>query len=112
MARGHPGATGVAANGQSRQSGRRAVVAWRCRLRAQRDAPARTCRVIAIRGSSAAPRDGWQVVLPGLGRPWARWKWSAPTQRDTYVGAVGLSAVALFVFAALHPTDEPWNLLA
>jgi signal transduction histidine kinase len=68
--------------------------------------------VIAIRGSSAAPRDGWQVVLPGLGRPRARWKWSAPTQRDTYVGAVGLSAVALFVFAALHPTDEPWNLLA
>jgi signal transduction histidine kinase len=38
-------------------------------------------------------------------------KWTSPSRRDTYIGFVVLAAVALFLFAATHPTNDPWNLL-
>jgi signal transduction histidine kinase len=68
--------------------------------------------MIALRGSAAETRRWWQMVSVGHGRPVRRPSLSAPSQRDTYVGLVALASLVVFVLAVLHPTDDPWSLLA
>lgn len=38
-------------------------------------------------------------------------KWTAPSRRDVYIALVALAAAGVFLFAVIHPTDEPWNVL-
>jgi signal transduction histidine kinase len=60
--------------------------------------------MIALRGSTAEPRQAWHTALRSIR--------FLPDVRDTYVGLVGMAALALFVQVALHPSDEPWSLPA